>query len=96
MDQHHCPEDAPSSWKGKAGCFDNDPAVSSSHQTGSELTSRTPSPLPRCSRGSQKIADRLWEKLKRPSLCLYRVDVKYSVLPRVACPHLLKAWEAAA
>lgn len=96
MDQHHCPEDAPSSWNVKAGGFVNDAAASSWHQMGSELTSKTPSPLPRCSRGSQEIVDRLWEEFRCTTSCLYCVDVKSSVLPCGAFPNLLKAWEAAA
>lgn len=86
MDQHHCPEDAPSSWKGKAGRFVNDAAVSSSHQMRSELTSKTPSPLPRCSRGSQGIVDQPWGKVKCATFCFCSVKVKDSALCCISKP----------
>lgn len=86
MDQHRCPEDAPSSWKGKAGRFVNDAAVGRSHQMRSQLTSKTPSPLPRCSRGSQEIVDRPWGKLKGATFRFYSVNVKHSVLRGISQP----------
>lgn len=61
MDQHRCPADAPSSWnfKAAAGSFVSYPTVGLSQQISQELTSKTPLPLPRCCRGSQKNDDRL-------------------------------------
>lgn len=80
MDQHHCPEDAPSSWnlKADAGSLVTCPTARLSHRTRPELTSKTPSPLPRCSRGSRKTGGRLWEKRKRTTVCLQSANVKHS------------------